>query len=243
MRLTASPGILYGIGVGPGDPELMTVKAVRLLRELPTIAVPVAQNEGESYALDIVAGLLSPEQRLLKLHFPMGAGAARRTVARQAAAEAIAGELRAGQSVAFLTEGDPLLYSTFGHLLRHLPPDLPIEVVPGVSAVTAAAAQGLLPLVQGEERMAILPANLERTGELRSTLRAFDTVVLLKVAPVLEPLLDLLEELGLAAHAYLVERASHRSARVVRDLRSLRGQAVHYLSLVIVHARGSEHED
>ena len=243
MPLTSHPGILYGIGVGPGDPELVTLKAARLLRELPIIAVPVPRPNGESYALNVVRALLSPEQHLLKLHFPMDGEATQRTMARKAAAQVIADELRSGRSAAFLTEGDPLLYSTFGHLLRYLPPDLHVQAVPGVSAVTAAAADALLPLAQGEQRVAILPANLGQIAELRAALSSFDTVVLLKVAPVLHPLLDLLESLGLISSAYLVERASHPNGRIVRDLRSLRGLPVHYLSLLVVNARSDGHED
>ena len=111
-------GTLYGIGVGPGDPELLTLKAARLIRESPVIAAPIAKAGAESYALSIVADRLQPEQTVLKLLFPMLKDVAAKQAHRQAAAQAIAAELQAGRDVAFLTEGDPLLHSTFPMVCR-----------------------------------------------------------------------------------------------------------------------------
>jgi precorrin-2/cobalt-factor-2 C20-methyltransferase len=119
-------------------------------------------------------------------------------------------------------------------VLRHLPGELPVTVVPGVSSVMAAAAQVPVPLVNGDQRLALMPATFEAMDELRRVLRDFDTVVLLKVHRVLDQLLDLLEAMRLLDEAVLIERASHEAGRVVRDVRTLRGAKVHYLSLLIV---------
>ena len=227
-------GTLYGIGVGPGDPELLTLKAARLIRESPVIAAPIAKAGAESYALSIVADRLQPEQTVLKLLFPMLKDVAAKQAHRQAAAQAIAAELQAGRDVAFLTEGDPLLHSTFIYVLQHLPDGLPVEIVPGVSSVTAAAAQAKLPLVNADQRLAVIPTTFERLADLRQIFREFDTVVLLKFHRLLDPLLDLLDELGLSEQTILVERASHAEGRVIWNARSLRGQSIHYLSLLIV---------
>jgi precorrin-2/cobalt-factor-2 C20-methyltransferase len=227
-------GTLYGVGVGPGDPELLTLKAVRVLQETGVIAVPVSQASGESHALDIVSSFLRPEQTVRKLHFPMVENVVTREGHRRAAAQAIARDLYVGRDVAFLTEGDPLIHSTFIYVLRHLPQDLPVEIIPGVSSITTAAAQAKMPLVSADQRLAVLPATFENLDRLRQTLRNFDTVVLLKVHRVLDQLIDLLDELELSEQAVLVERASHESGRVVRDMRTLRGESVHYLSLLIV---------
>jgi precorrin-2/cobalt-factor-2 C20-methyltransferase len=229
-------GTLYGVGVGPGDPELLTLKAVRVLRETGVIAVPVSQAGGESHALDIASSFLRPEQTVRKLHFPMVEDVVTREGHRRAAAHAIAGDLYVGRDVAFLTEGDPLIHSTFIYMLRHLPQDLPVVIIPGVSSITAAAAQAKMPLVSADQRLAVLPATFEDLVGLRQTLHDFDTVVLVKVHRVLNQLIDLLDDLGLSERAVLVERASHRAGRVVRDVRTLRGEPVHYLSLLIVHA-------
>jgi precorrin-2/cobalt-factor-2 C20-methyltransferase len=238
MDIQPTPGILYGVGVGPGDPELLTLKAARLLRETPVIAAPVTHLEAESYALSVVASHLQPQQKVLKLHFPMLKDVAAKAGYRRAAAQAIAGELQAGRDVVFLTEGDPLLHSTFIYIVHDLPDGLLVEFIPGVSSITAAAAQAGLPLVYADQRLAVIPATFEQVAELKPILASFDTIVLLKVNRVFDRLLDLLEELGLTDRAVLVERASHPGARVIRDVGSLRGRSFHYLSLLIIYKGG-----
>jgi precorrin-2/cobalt-factor-2 C20-methyltransferase len=227
-------GTLFGLGVGPGDPELLTLKAARILQAVPVIAVPVSKVGSESYALNIVSEFLQPEQAVLKLHFPMLKEVAAKRAHRQAAAQAIAAELQAGRDVAFLTEGDPLLYSTFIYVLQYLAEAFPIEIVPGVSSIMAAAAQAQLPLVNGGQRLAVLPTAFENMDDLRRVLEQFETVVLLKVYRQLDAVLNLLDELGLGEHVTLVERTSHAEGRVLRGVNTLRNQSIHYLSLMIV---------
>ena len=227
-------GTLYGVGIGPGDPELLTLKAARVIGAVPVVAVPVARPDGRSYALDIVGGMLRPDQEILKLLFPMLKDANTKASYRRAAAESVLAVLRSGRDVAFLTEGDPLFHSTFIYLLAELPAGTPLDVVPGISSVHAAAAQAQLPLVNAGQRLAILPVTFEDEAALREALRTFDTVVLLKFHRDLDRLLDLLDELGLTECAVIVERASHAAGRVIRDVRSMRGGELHYLSLMIV---------
>ncbi|MCS7260983.1 MAG: precorrin-2 C(20)-methyltransferase [Anaerolineae bacterium] len=235
-------GILYGVGVGPGDPELITLKALHTIQSAHVIAVPVSHMAAESYALGVVAHHLRPEQQVIHLHFPMVRDLYARQASRRAATEVILEHLRLGRDVAFLTEGDPLLHSTFIYILSCLPPGIPLEVIPGVSSVTAAAAQAVTPLVSADQRLAILPAVFEEEPTLRWVFEHFNTVVLLKVNRVLDRLIDLVQALGLDEHATLVERATLPEARIVRPLSALRGQTVHYLSLVIIHARRDEHD-
>ena len=236
-RAAGTPGTFFGVGVGPGDPELLTVKAERLLRRVPVVCVPRGREEGESYARSIVAHLLDPSrQEVLELAFPMTRDRTRREAGWELAREQIVARLLAGQDVAFVTEGDPFVYSTFVdlyRLIRERHPELPVEVVPGVSSVNAAAAAAGLPLVDGAERLAVLPASYE--GEaLANVLERFDAVVLLKVSPVFDRLLDTLEALDLADRAVYVRRCGSAEQEIVRDLRGLRGKALDYLSLVIV---------
>lgn len=154
-------GTLYGIGVGPGDPELMTVKAYRRLKEADVIAYPKKGRQSKSYAEQIIDAYFAPEEkRRLGLHFPMTKDRALLEPKWNEAADAIWAELSAGRDVAFVTEGDPLLYSTFIHLMHVMErryPEAPIEVVPGVSSANAAAARLRLPLVDGDETVAIVP--------------------------------------------------------------------------------------
>lgn len=236
MTTAALPGKLYGVGLGPGDPELLTLKAVRVIQGADVVAVPVAQRAGESYALELARPHLRPGQVVERLHFPMARDLEARQAHRRAAAETVLAHLAAGRQVAFLTEGDPTIHSTFLYILAEMPEGAAVEIVPGVSALTAAAAQAGIPLVNGDQRLAVLPAVFEEDeADLRAVLQTFDTVVFLKAHRQLDRLLPLLEELGLADRAIWVERAGHPAGRVVRDVRSLvAARDLHYLSLLIV---------
>ncbi len=233
-------GTLTAIGLGPGDPELLTLKGLRLLREARVVFAPLRVEGATSYALDIAWPHLDlARQQIVSLLYPMPRGGRPDPEQWRYNARAIAGYLRDGSDGAFITEGDPLLYSTFGSTLLALQdefPLLPLRVVPGVSSITAAAALAQLPLAQLDERVAILPAT---AGEsfLRQALDSYDTVILLKVASRLESVLDLLESAGRVHSALLAERVGTSEQRVVRDLRSLRGQRVSYFSLVVVYGR------
>ncbi len=240
--MSAMLGTLYGLGVGPGAPDLLTLRAARLLRSCPVICVPTSED-GHSYAWPIVEGLIDrARQEVIFARFvmrPEGDDAVKR--AREVAHEVVLERLERGQDVAFVTEGDPMLYSTFGRvaqLVRERRPELAVAVVPGVTSVTAAAAAARVPLGQGRERIAILPAvyELESTGAagLASVLRMFDTVVLLKVGAALPRVLDLLDDLGLAEHTLYARRAGTQAEEVVTDLAALRDQPTDYFSLLIV---------
>lgn len=227
-------GTLYGVGVGPGAPDLITLRAAQVIEGADVIAVPVARPGEASYALTIARGLIEPDREVVELHFPMVRDVAHRVAHRREAAAQIAERLAAGRSVAFLTEGDPLLHSTFGYVLAHLPEGVPVEVVPGVSSITAAAALTGEPLVKGEERLAVLPATFENVAALDTLFAEFDTVVLMKVHRVLGQVLDVLDRLGFTEETWLVERASHPAGRVLHGA-AIRGADAHYLSLLIVH--------
>jgi precorrin-2/cobalt-factor-2 C20-methyltransferase len=254
-------GTFYGIGMGPGDPELLTRKAYRLLATVPVIFYPSCDGKAEGFALDILQGVFAEEHagvanggtRLPPT--PAGSSVLARcrplstTMVRGAdtirphwadAAEHVAAVLQHGQDAAFITEGDPALYSTFVYLqvaLAERFPEACIEIVPGVSSVSAAAARTLFPLALGEERIAILPATYDPTF-LERALEAFDTVVLLKVNRVLDQLITILEQHDLLNGAVFVERCGTSRDRIVRDVGSLRGQRMNYFSLLLVRKEG-----
>ncbi len=239
MAVTAS-GTLYGIGVGPGDPELITLKAVRLLQRVPAVFAPVAQPGGESLAARIAAPHLPPGRAVTPLVFAMRASVTGMAAAWRIAAETIATHLDTGADAAFLTEGDPSLYSTFQHIaatLRVLRPDAPVVAVPGISSVQAVAARAGVPLADADDRLAILPATYEDAA-LTQALQDFDTVVLMKVSGALERVLDRLDALGLTSQAVCVVRCGQPDERVVRDVRLLRGATLDYFSTMIVRTKG-----
>jgi len=231
-----APGTLYGVGLGPGDPELITVKAARVIGAVGVLAVPVKAKGAGSFARGIVAGHLRPDHTVLELVFPMRSDPEFLKPYWERAADELAAHLRAGRDAAFLCEGDPFTYGTFVHVFTHLTrahPDLAVEVVPGVSAYHAAAAATRVPLAAGDERVAVLPATYG-VDVVAEVLARFDTVVLLKVKPVMDALIDLLEREGLLAHAVFVNQVGTAAEEIVRDVTTLRGRKLEYLSLVIV---------
>jgi precorrin-2/cobalt-factor-2 C20-methyltransferase len=230
-------GTLYGVGLGPGDPELVTLKALRVLQSVPTLLLPVRRAGDPSYALSIAEPHLTPgQQRIVYLPFPQERGEVELDEQWDRNTLEILNVLADGQDAAFLAEGDPLFYSTFGQILVRLrasTPDLRIEIVPGVSSMTAAASATGEPLVTRGDRLAVLPT-VYGPAELRRTLQDFDTVVLLKVNRVLAEVKTTLTELGLNDRAVLIERYGRPEQRIVRGLDEELPDGADYFSLVIV---------
>ena len=229
-------GCLYGVGVGPGDPELVTLKAMRVLQEVPVICVPQAETSRDSYALEIVKSYLDQDkQEILRLTFPTDDEEAAGEVWR-GAANAVGERLSNSQDVAFITEGDPMLYSTFSYVLDAVCQNFPeaqVEIIPGVSSVMAAAASAGVPLVTHGQRLAILPA-VYGIDDLSEAIANYDTIVLMKVNRMLLQALANLEQLGLAGKGIYVRRASTAREEVVRDLTRLSSEDLDYFSLLII---------
>ncbi len=227
-------GCFYGVGVGPGDPELLTLRAQRLLQQTRVICYTQLDNGLPSYALNIVQDLLTGPE-LLSIVIPSDDSPVRPDTWREAAAR-IGSRLREGLDVAFVTEGDPMLYSEFSHLsecVRAEIPDAAIEVVPGVSSVMAAAASSGVQLVTQGQRLAILPA-VYGIDDLREAITNFDTIVLMEVDHNLIRALANLENLGLAGKAIYVRQASTTRERVVEDISRLSAEDLDYFSLLII---------
>ena len=229
-------GCLYGVGVGPGDPELVTLKAQRVLQKAPIICVPQSETSQDSFALSIARGFIDMErQEILRFGFPTDDAEAAAHVWEQAA-ETLAEMLRQGQDVAFITEGDPMLFSTFSYMLESIRanhPEITVEIIPGVSSVMAAAARASVPLVTHGQRLAILPA-VYGIDDLREAIANYDTIVLMKVNRVLLDALANLESLGLAGKGIYVRRATTEREQVVQDLQQLTGEDLDYFSLLII---------
>ncbi|HLH26486.1 MAG TPA: precorrin-2 C(20)-methyltransferase [Chloroflexota bacterium] len=232
----AGAGTLYGIGLGPGDPELITVKGLRLLRAAEVVFLPTRRAGAPSYAGHIAAEYLDPaRQAVVPLVYPAG-WADRATECWNANADEIAARLRGGRPGVFLTEGDPLLYSTFVHALvplRERHPEVAVRVVPGVWSGSAAAARLAEPLADGDERLAVLPATYG-LDELPAVLRCFDTAVLLKPGDDPRALRAAVAAAG--ATAVWVERVGRPEERVVHDLATLPDDRPDYFSLVILRS-------
>ncbi len=230
-------GHLYIIGVGPGDPELMTIKAGRLLSQLPVVFVPQRDESSPSYARGIIDGLdRKPEQEIIGLLFPMVRDIKKLTACWELAVKTMWQHLKQGQDCAFVNEGDPFLYGTAIHILETLRttrPEVEITVVPGVSSINASAAQAMVPLAINDERIAILSGHCE-DSVIVETLKNFDTVIFLKVNSVFGRLLDTLERLKLTEKCVYISKGTTEEEKIIRDIRQLKGQKLDYLSLLIV---------
>ena len=230
-------GKLYGVGVGPGDPKLLTLRAKEILDEVDMIFSPKASEEGPSLARSIIEASTSKPKEFVDLTFPMTKDEMALKIYWQRAAEKIAQAVQKGKQVAFVTIGDPFIYSTYIYLLEALRqnfPDIEVETIPGISAFNAAAARAEVPLVEGDERLAILPVTRDLRG-LKEAFKEFDTIVLMKVGSKLEKIVSLLQELDLLKSSVLVGHVGCPEEQIVRDFHSFKkSERSGYLSVIIV---------
>lgn len=234
MTAAARRGRLYGIGVGPGDPELLTLKALRLLRAAPVVAYP-APEDGASFARAIVAQWLDGRQREIAIRFPMRPGPPTAAIYDNAAA-AIAAELDAGRDVALLCQGDPLFYGSFIGVFVRLAGRYAVEIVPGVSSLTACAAAAGTVLATRDEALVVVPATLAE-AELERRLAATDAAAIVKLGRHLGKVRRVLQRLGRSADAVYVGHASLPDERVC-PLAEV--ETAPYFALVLVRRRAGE---
>ena len=228
-------GTLYGVGVGPGDPELITLKAHRVLQSAPVIAWP-APLEGESMAHRIAAPHL-PEGRIeIPIRMPISTDRFPVEGVYDRAAEDLGEHLSAGRDVAVLCEGDPFVYGSFMYLFARLAERFPVQVIPGISSLTAGAAALGAPLAARNDVLSVIPAPLPEE-ELERRLSDADAAIVIKIGRHLEKLGRVLDRLGLAESARYVEYATMENQTVLPFAEAARGEAP-YFSLVVVHRRG-----
>ncbi len=231
------PGIFYGIGVGSGDPELLTVKACKALSTLDVLIAPVTVEEKESIAYNVVRDFVNPGAEVLFRRFPMSDDPAVWQESAVSVANEISTLISRGKNVGFVTLGDPMFYSTYVYLLQELKRHkLHTETIPGVSSVTAACSKTGVSLAERNERIAIVPA-VYGWENLEPVLDIFDTVVFLKIKGNCSPLIELLEKAGMKDSAVFVSRLGLDNERIVYDLDEIRGHNVNYLSLIIARKK------
>ncbi len=233
-------GKLYGIGIGPGDPKLLTLRAQQILDEVDMIFSPKGSEEGTSMARSIIEATTSKPKEFVDLTFPMTRDEGMLKTYWQKAAEKVAQAVSRGKQVAFVTIGDPFIYSTYIYLLQALRQNVPhmeVETIPGISAFNAAASRAEVSRVEGDERLAILPVPRDLRG-LREAFEQFDAVVLMKVGSKLDKIVALLKELDLLKSSVLVSRVGCPEEKIVWDFHSLeKEERGGYLSVIIVKTR------
>jgi precorrin-2/cobalt-factor-2 C20-methyltransferase len=223
-------GRVFGLGLGPGDPELVTLKALRLLRAASVIAYP-APKGGDSFARSIVAEWLTPAQREIAIPFPMRPGPPPAELYDDAAAT-IAAALDAGRDVAFLCQGDPFFYGSFAPIFTRLAPRYAVSVVPGVSSLVACAAAAATPLVQRDETVTVIPATLDES-DLARRLAAADSAAIIKLGRHAAKVREVLATLGCLDKAVYVERASQKRERVAM-FTEIDTETVPYFAMILV---------
>ncbi|MFA8442154.1 precorrin-2 C(20)-methyltransferase [Yoonia sp.] len=199
-------GTLFGVGLGPGAPDLITIRAARLIEGASVVAYPTLAGAA-SFARAIAADLIAPGAQEIVMDVPMSVQRAPAQEAYDKGAAEIATALDAGQDVVCLCEGDPFFYGSFMYLFARLSGDYRVEVVPGVTSVTACAARAGLPLAARNERLTVLPGPLPE-DELRARIEGAESVVIMKVGRHLAKIRGVIDALGLTDGAVYVERAT-----------------------------------
>lgn len=233
-------GIFYGLGVGPGDPELITLKAARLINQCDVICYLCndadSDRPGNSQSKDIAQSLMD-ERATKAVEIPIPMPYSRdRTAANKAydqGAEAISLALRQGQTVVFLCEGDPLFFGSYAYLQERLCEEFTCISIPGISSPNAASAVAGVPLTMQKENYAVLSGRLS-DDKILSHLNGFDSLVLMKVGQSRPRLLDLLKKSGRLHEAVYVEYATREQQKIIYDVSILDNSDGPYFSLFII---------
>ncbi len=231
------PGTLYALGAGPGDPELLTIKAAKVLGRVEAVFAASSSKNDYSVSLAIVSEHIGPQTRIIRLGFPMTRDKEALCAAWEENADIVADYLRTGKDAAFITLGDPSLYSTFGYLapvLRRALPQARIEIVPGVTSFQAAAAKLGRPLAEAGENLIILSGI--RDGEsLKKALATADNAVIMKAYRNFPAIRNALSELGLAEKTAFVSRLG-QEGELIRERLSDAPENPHYFSLCLTRS-------
>jgi precorrin-2/cobalt-factor-2 C20-methyltransferase len=229
-------GTLYGIGVGPGDPELLTLKAHRYLSQAPVIAYPAPDN-GQSFARSIVAEHIQPHQVEIPIVVPMRVDRFPAKHVYDQAAREITSHLESNRDVVVLCEGDPFFYGSFMYLFERLAPKYPCETVPGVSSMMASAAALGRPLAARNDVLTVVPSPLE-DDEIRRHLHSADALCFIKVGRHLDRIRALIQEAGMLQQAAYLERVSLANQKLCR-LSDLPQTSAPYFSMILIY-KGAE---
>ena len=231
-------GIFYGIGVGPGDPELLTMKAIHAIETVDVLIAPKTEKKDGSVALSIARPYLKPDVEIVYQVFPMIKGfAENNTDAWEENKQEILELLKAGKNVAFLTLGDPMFYSSYIYVYRLLEHEsVDIRTIPGIPAFAAIGSQLGCPIVEGDDVLTIIPATA-KPAKVKQAMQAADNVVLMKVYKNFDEVTDMLAENDMSDQAVLVSRAGLDDERIIRDLSAHKGEKLNYLSTILTRKR------
>ncbi|MDA3789800.1 MAG: precorrin-2 C(20)-methyltransferase [Desulfobacula sp.] len=227
-------GKLFGVGVGPGDPELITVKAVRVIKEADIIFTAASTKNTYSLAVEIASPYISPSAQIEKLSFPMTKVVKEVEEAWIHNAKQIAKELKQGKNVVFLTLGDPTTYSTFGYILKKMAcimPEADIETIPGITSFHAASARLNRILVEGEE--SLLVTSGAYGGDRIRNINGIENVAIVKAYKNIQDINKALKETGLDNKSVAVSKCGRKNEQIIEDLDELEKRSPDYWTLIL----------
>lgn len=233
--MNTKAGTLYGIGVGPGDPELITLKAVKILNRVDIVYAAASTKNNHSLAVNIAKTHIPESTAIRILRFPMTREKTETRKAWKNHAQTIITELEKGKNAAFLTLGDSMTYSTYGYILRYvqiLAPDLKVHTVPGITSYQAAAARLNMPLVEGEESLMVV-SGAKGGNRLRDFQGKPETVVFLKAYRNVKDIQAAVDEIGTYSSCVGVKNCGHPEEEIIPDIRELGERSPDYWTLIL----------
>ena len=225
----------YGIGTGPGDSSLLTVKAVETLKNLDILYTPESKKGGESLALSIVNEYLPEGLEIKSRHFPMNFNDGEKILAWNQVADEIVADVKEGKNVGFVTLGDPMIYSTYVYIMERLIGSIDVETIPGISSFSNIASNQNFPLVMDREPLIIIPCTIAEE-KIDYALENYSSIVLMKVYKNFKEIVAKLEKNNLIDHAILVSNSSQDGEVVYNNLREVNlEEKISYFSTILVN--------
>jgi len=230
-----SPGILYGVGVGPGDPELVTLKAVKIIQSADILCY-IANTTGQSLARDIVASHILKNQQEFPIVVQMEKDREKINQVYDKTAQKLSTYLQSNKKVVMLCQGDPLFFGSFIYLFERLGGTYECEIVPGITSISAVSAVAKMPVSYLSDRVAIVSAR-NNEEEITQALNNYDSVVIMKAGPARPQLLELIKRVGRWQDTVYVEKAMHAQQRIYRNLSDIPDGSGPYFSMFLTTAK------
>ena len=225
----------YGIGTGPGDSSLLTLKAVEILNHIDILYTPESEKNGDSLALSIVKPHLKETLEIKYRHFPMTFNQEEKQVMWESIAKEIIKDVQEGKNVGFITLGDPMIYSTYVYIMEKLMDQIEVETIPGISSFSNIASSQNFPLVMDTEPLIIIPCTADEQV-IDEAMQKYNCMVLMKVYKHLETIVSKIEKYGLMDYAMLVSNSSQGQEKVYTDLRDIHlKDKISYFSTILIN--------
>ena len=232
-------GTLYGIGVGPGDPDLLTLKAAKILNHVDLVFAASSTKNAHSLAVDIASGHLKKDVPVILLGFPMTLTKKELVSAWEKNAQQVIKALKKGQEAAFITIGDPMTYSTFGYLMqtiKRMDADIIIKIIPGITSFQAGAAAAGHVLTEAEESFTVISGAMG-AEKLKSIIDHTDNIVILKVYKNYKEIMNTLEDLDLKEKTTLISRCGLKGEEIIHNLKERPDVLPPYFSLLLINKK------